>query len=353
MNSFAAILQKWRRSVYHMARWAIRVILLDIPSGFVAFVNDGLICKLINSPRFKEFQRVHADELHNHFYSIVMPNNLHFLLPCLRLIPDTVNVLLILNGVDAWEEKYLREHCPDYSIFRLTTFCHSSLSHGSVLNLLIDHNDSNFGILDNDLYLFNPTIFSRLQFEKDEVAIGALKRGWKVGPEIPATYFLFFNIDLVKKIRKKYRVGAQVYMRIPSRLRPQVTLILGYPNPDWDQVNFETLYMLLGLAHYDKLRFKFLEVAADDVFHIGQTAWRFGNKTPYLNYVGLRFIELLQDGALAEHYSSVYDRVSASQELVRELHQSPQTAAAIARVEKGIAKIKERNNQRAAECVPA
>jgi hypothetical protein len=327
--------------------------LLDIRLGLVAFVNDVLICKLLNIPRLKEFQRVHADELHNHFYIVVMPNTLHFLLPCLRLIPNTVNVLLILNGVDAWEEKYLRDHCPGYSIFRLTTFGHSTLPHGSVVNLLIDHNDSNFGILDHDLYLFNPTILSRLQFEADEVAIGALKRGRKVGPEIPATHFLFFNIDLVKKIRKKYRVGAEAYMRIPSRLRPQVRLILGYPDPpNWDRVEFETLYTLLALALYDKLRVKFLETTADDVFHIGQTSGHSEDKTPYFNYVGLRFIELLQDSALAEHYSSVYDHVSASQELVKALHRSPRTAASISRFEKGIAKIKGRNDLRAAECVP-
>ncbi|MFZ0932494.1 MAG: hypothetical protein WAN11_28100 [Syntrophobacteraceae bacterium] len=369
MNSFAATFQKLRRSVYQMARSGIRVILFDIPLLLVAFVNDGLICKLFNIPRFKEFQRVHADELHNHFYIIVMPNTLHFLVPCLRLIPNTVNVLLILNGVDAWEEEYLKVHCRDHSIFRLTTFCHSSLSHGSVVNLLIDHNDSNFGILDHDLYVFNPTIFSRLKFAGDEVAIGAIKWTW-TGPEIPRTHFLFFNIELVKKIRNKYRIGAQIYTSIPykdrigtqgytsipSRLKPLLASpVLCYINPiNWDDFTLDTLTMLFSLALYDKLSFKFLEATADDLFHIGETSFgtRFSGNKPYLNYIGLRFIELLQESTLAEHYSSLYDHVSASQQLLRELHRMPPTAAAISRFEKGIARIKKRIDLRVAECVP-
>jgi len=335
-----------------MGRSVIRVILLDIPlrlarrsySLLAALVNDSLICKLSNIPRFKEFQRVHADELHNHFYIIVMPNTLHFLFPCLRLIPNTVNVLLLLNGVDAWEEKYLKDHCRDHSIFRLTTFCHSSLSHGSVVNLLIDHNDSNFGILDHDLYLFNPTIFSRLKFEGDEFAIGAFKlTNKKAGLEFPTTHFLFLNIDLVKRIRNKHRIGAQAYTRIPSRLKPQLaSLNLGYHNFLKDYLNyFDTLNMLFALALHDKLSFKFLGATADDVFHIGGTSGGEPN-TSYQNYVGLRFIELLQESALAEHYSSLYDHVSASQELARELHRHPPMAASIARVEKTIAEIKKR-----------
>ena len=75
---------------------------------------------------------------------------------------------MILNGTAGWEENYLRKNFNGYPSFKLITFPHSSLSHGSVLNLLLGNNDSNFGIIDHDLFMFNPQIFDELDFKEDE-----------------------------------------------------------------------------------------------------------------------------------------------------------------------------------------
>jgi hypothetical protein len=347
MNSSATIFQKLRRFVYQrcsIAKSVFKTIWFLFPKRFAAFVNNGLIYKLFNIPRFKAFQRLHVDEMHNHFYIIVMPNTLHFLFPCLRLIPNTVNVLLILNGVDAWEEEYLKGHCRDHSIFRLTTFCHSSISHGLVVNLLIDNNDSNFGILDHDLYVFNPTIFSRLKFEGDEFAIGVKHTYHLKGSPFPVTNFLFFNIDLLKKIRNNYRIGAQEYNRIPLHLEPQLaSLRQSYPNHQayFDKC-FDTMDLLFALALYEKLSFKFLGVTLDDIYHIGETTYDYESHHPHISYIGLRFIELLHESTLTEHYSSLYDHDSASKKLISELHQNRYIASQIARFEKGFEKIEKR-----------
>ncbi len=133
-----------------------------------------------------------------------MPNILHFLKPSLKLIPKNVNIFLILNGTRSWEEKYLRGNYAYYPIFKLTTFPYSSLSHGSILNLLIESNQSNFGIMDHDLYIFNKEIFNKLIFNKDECVIGAFKlTNEKAALTFPTTQFMFFNVSLIKKIMDK------------------------------------------------------------------------------------------------------------------------------------------------------
>ena len=215
MNRLTAIIRilkgfisRKRRS----GRSLIQVLLLDLPLRLsmqlyltlASFVNESIITPILTIPRFQEFQRINAGKLHDHFYVIVMPRTLHFLIVCLKLIPKKVNVILLLNGIDSWEEAYVRRHCEEYPIFRLSTCPKSSLSHGSVLNLLIDRNDSNFGILDHDFFIFNPALFDNLRFEDTTFAIGAFKlRNSKAGLEFPTTHFLFFNIELVDERRLK------------------------------------------------------------------------------------------------------------------------------------------------------
>jgi len=68
------------------------------------------------------------------------------------------------------------------------------MSHGTVLNLLLRTNDSNFGIIDHDLFLFNPQIFDDLSFKKDECVIGAFKLiNTRAQLSFPTTHFMFFN----------------------------------------------------------------------------------------------------------------------------------------------------------------
>ncbi len=204
-----------------------------------------------------------------------MPNILHFLKPCLNLIPKNINLFLILNGTSSWEEKYLRENYAYYPIFKLITFPYSSLSHGTLLNLLIENNQSNFGIIDYDLYIFNKDIFNKLIFNKDECVIGAFKlMNKKSGLTFPTTHFMFFNVSLIKKIMVKYRIGAQIYTKIPSRLKNKLSTInLGYNNFLKNHfLYFDTFNMILAMAFYEKLSVKILKLNDKDLCHIGDTS---------------------------------------------------------------------------------
>jgi hypothetical protein len=259
------------------------VILFHLPlkllsksySKFVVLINELFMNKLFNISRFKNFQNLHRNRLNNHFYIIVMPNVLHFLKPCLKLIPKNKNIFLILNGTRSWEEKYLREYYAYYPIFKLITFPHSSLSHGTLLNLLIENNQSNFGIMDHDLYIFNKEIFNKLIFNKDECVIGAFKlMNKKSALTFPTTNFMFLNVSLIKKIMVKYKIGAQIYTKIPSRLKNKLSTInLGYNNFLKDYLYyFDTFNMILAMAFYEKLSVKILKLNDKDLCHIGGTS---------------------------------------------------------------------------------
>ena len=200
-------LRSWVRKEREKGVSLSRIVLLHLPRKLVsrwysrgaAWVNEFLINRAFNVSRFRDFQDLHRGDLGDHFYVVVMPNILHFLKPCLALVPKKIRVFLILNGTRGWEEEYIRDHYPEYPAFSLITFPCSSLSHGVVLNLLIRNNPSNFGIIDHDLYLFDKGVFDRLEFGKDECVIGLFEIvNRRSGLSFSTTHFMFLNVDLVR-----------------------------------------------------------------------------------------------------------------------------------------------------------
>jgi hypothetical protein len=247
-----------------------------------------------------------------------MPNILHFLKPCLKLIPKNVNIFLILNGTRSWEEKYLRENYAYYPIFKLITFPYSSFSHGILLNLLIENNQSNFGIMDHDLYIFNKEIFNKLTFNKDECVISAFKEtNKKAALTYPTTHFMFFNVSLIKKIMVKYGIGAQTYTIIPSRLKNKLSTInLGYNNWLKDySYRFDTFNMILAMAFYEKLSVKILKLNDKDLCHIGATSY--APDLLFLTYLNMKLLEMPQNSSIKQKYSFLYSKFTSSNDVFK------------------------------------
>ena len=90
-------------------------------------INNGILNRVSNHPRFTKFQKERSLQLGGHFYIIVVPNTLHLLNPCLKLLPDNLKIFLILNGVKKWEgkrfesEKTVREY-PAFPATPATSF---------------------------------------------------------------------------------------------------------------------------------------------------------------------------------------------------------------------------------------
>ena len=96
------------------------------------------------------------------FYVIVMPGTLHFLLPCLALLPDGLRVVLLGNGAAAWERRLVAQRYPAFRHCALATLPATSLAHGDVITLLLEVSTADFGLLDHDCYVFDPRIFAAL-----------------------------------------------------------------------------------------------------------------------------------------------------------------------------------------------
>jgi len=64
-----------------------------------------------------------------------MPGSLHIFKVFMLYAPDTVNFVMILNGIDQWEEDWLHSHYPRFPEITLKT----TLRHGHLLDLLIDN----------------------------------------------------------------------------------------------------------------------------------------------------------------------------------------------------------------------
>ena len=319
-------LQQWILLEKYRGKSLTRILFFSLPSRTVlklyaliaGFINNHFLANLFNSKRFQEFNNFHQEKLGNHFYVIVMPNILPYLVPCLNLIPEKINLFLILNGTDHWEDSFLREYHNNIPIFKLKLLPNSSLSHGRLLNLLLTHNQYNFGIIDHDLYIFNKDIFNQLQFKSDEFIIGIYKIiNTNSQLTFPTTHFLFFNITPIKNIMLNYKIGAQKYRIIPSRLKDKLaTLNLGYHNFLKEYLNyFDTLNLIMAMAFYEKLSAKIFELSHfKDIYHLGGTSH--GPDNLYRTYITLKFLEMSQNQLLREKYSSHFSSFDSSRDMV-------------------------------------
>ncbi|MEA1967473.1 MAG: nucleotidyltransferase family protein, partial [Thermodesulfobacteriota bacterium] len=241
-------------------------------SNSCILINKYIFNKYINKQRLERFHDSHDHIMDHHFYMIGMPGKIDFLEASLELIHNKINLFVILNGVKEGEKKQITKKFPDLPVFDLSTFYSSSIPHGEVINLLMQANEKPFGLIDHDLYIFNDQIFSQLDFNNDEFISGPFEiHNQKAELTFPATFFLYINTPIVKKIMNKYNIGAQIYTRIPSRLLPILNdMNLGYDNFLKGYLNyFDPFNLIFAMAFYEGYKAKILKKNEKDMIHLG------------------------------------------------------------------------------------
>ena len=300
------IFQKNRQQGDNFFWTLFRTLINSILILWAGLINKYILNKLSNYPRFSKFQRQHRHQLGNHFYIIVVPNKLHLLNPCLKLIPSHIRVFLIFNGIQKWEAEYIQENYPHHPAFKLSTHPGSCISHGAVLTLLLKGNHKNFGIIDHDLYIFNETVFEELDFEPNECVIGVFQiENQTAGLIFPTTHFMFFHTALIRAVMDKYRVDANIYRWIPLRIRPLLAqLNLGYHNRLKSYLLFfDTFNMIQALAFYEGFSVKFVDNVSG-LWHVGGVSYI--KNSAYLNYIQLKFLEMPINTEILPHYSKLF-----------------------------------------------
>ena len=124
------------------------------------------------------------------------------------------------------EADLLRARFPNLAQFRVATLPNSSVGHGAMINLLLRHNDRDFGLLDHDLYQFDESVLGQLRFA-DEVFLFCLLSDASADSKwvYPLTHFLYFKVAAFRRLMELYGVGAQSYRRVPEPARSRLAAL--------------------------------------------------------------------------------------------------------------------------------
>jgi hypothetical protein len=284
----------------------------------------------LDLPRFRRFQRSLSGSTGKRLFLIVMPGTLHFLLPCLHLLPAGLDVILLHNGCARWERDLLRAVNPGVRTFRLTTLPSSSIAHGDVLTLLLQAGDRDFGIIDHDMYLFDASVFKRLDFANGQCVLGLFgATSQATGLVYPLTHFLFFRISVWRALIERHQVTARLYRRAPARLRDRLAALglgEGVFLKDYHDF-FDTLHLLLALAYSEGLGVGFVALTnPQDAVHVGGTSSGLQQtKALGMVYANARFLELGLNAALRKPYRRLMGRFHSSAEIRPKLPRTPET----------------------------
>ena len=140
--------------------------------GLLQTIRADLIFGLKN-PKSVVFKRKFLQHIKNQvqdtprdtFFIIAIPGSLHIVELCLRFVPENVPVIIIANGLTAWEYNWAKEHLGTKQIIQIP----SMLSHGDVINALVKSVEFPFGILDYDCFFSTPISFTKLPTSKKTI----------------------------------------------------------------------------------------------------------------------------------------------------------------------------------------
>lgn len=290
-------------------------------------VNDKLLSPTLNQRRFKRFHQDNPPDASGHYYVIVMPNTLHYLIPCLQLIPTEISLFLVFNGAQAWERAKLKALFKNRPCVKLVTLPFSSVNHGPVINLFLHQNHSNFGIIDHDLYIFDEQLLRQRDFTNKQSMRAVFKGVNQIsGLTYPHTFFLYFNTQVLKQIMQKYEVDARIYYQVDA-LTSQTLEKVGLGGGAYikEYINyFDTLHVILGLSYAQKLEVDYVNTR--DVFHLGGTSMGSQYSKDLLHkYMSMRFLEYLNDHELKQHYLPFLAPFSNAEQIWQKLEKNSET----------------------------
>jgi hypothetical protein len=270
-----------------------------------AFLNTSAV-----TARCAAFQQRLPQDGRPRLYVIVMPQTLHFLDPCLRLLEPAAQLVLLANGARRWERAWLAQRFPEMPLLVLPTLPASSAPHGAAISLLLRTEGGSFGIVDHDAYVFDAGLLQRLLPVGRDSMTGCFRaRSEQTGIDYPLTHLLFLNAPVLRGLMQRWRIDARLYGQAPASVaEPFDRLGLGprsYLKPY--QHFFDTLHVLLIAAQAEGWTPRFEPNDADArVWHAGGTSiGSHHTKHLFALYLHLRFLELVNDETLSRRYAFI------------------------------------------------
>jgi len=280
----------------------------------------------------RRFHYTHDDfrklvNLTDPFFIVLIPGSIHIFEICAKCIPPSVNIVLVLNGLDQWEQSYLRTkfNYPTILIKEMT-------KHGKILDLLFDNYRKPFGIIDYDCFVFDISLFDRIINTSNHSLMNAvfLYHDDVTNLDIPRTFFLFLNTTLINEIRKGYHVSADTYhyYELPQKAKKQISRLgINEQTKLMNNLsNLDTLHAILSLGFSAGLDVNFIErfdhelVNFNEIVHIGGISNPNEIHSMYSLRGSLFWRKALQahpSGELRQHYHKLFGE-KTSEELIRE-----------------------------------
>jgi hypothetical protein len=313
---------------------------LDVPRIAVARMHRALGRRVDAAPPLAAISRARLSRFHRDlppangvpFYVIVMPGTLHFLVPCLRLLPAHVTVHLVANGATAWELAHLARTFPAYRQVALATLPGSSLAHGDVITMLIECGPPAFGLLDHDCYVFDPSCFAHAAPMPRQCMVAWFGGfGAKANLTYPLTFFLLLNGAVLRDIMARHHVDARLYRRVPPRVRGTLANVgLAHVTALKDHHDFyDTLHLLTALALAGGYDVDYADTMPGAIVHLGGTSSFVANTRTLLDtYMHLRFLDLADDD-VRTHYAARFRPFASSADVRARIPMTPAAFASI------------------------
>lgn len=135
-------------------------------------------------------------------YMFVTPNLLHWAITALRFVPVDVNLVLIGSGLADEEAEWLARH-GGRPFLRLS----DRIDLDTIWDLLFDINRRNFGWLDPDCFIMNPSLFTEMRRVAAGDIVNCMWTHAACGPtkrpfHVLESYFLFFNVEAIDALRR-------------------------------------------------------------------------------------------------------------------------------------------------------
>lgn len=217
---------------------------------------------------------------------------------------------------------------PELPLLQLRTLPGSSLSHGDMITLLLRENRAPFGILDHDLYVFDQSIYDRLAFQPDEIALTLFwDKGRLSGRPYAHTFFLYFQTQLLNDLMDRFQIDARIVRRAPEALEKrlyEIGLFEGrFPKDYLDY--FDTLQLLFAAAETEGYSWRPVErVSSQDAVHVGGTSFSaYGAKDMAQLYIHLSFLEI-SCAQIQRHYAPLVAPYQSAAELLEQLSDAKQ-----------------------------
>ena len=216
------------------------------------------------------------DNLDAPYIIVAVPGCLCELELCLRHIPEQQNLLIVDNGLPAWEKSWFNDKHQEIPVLELGN---KMIDHARVLDMILDNFGKPFGILDYDCFVFEPSLFDELPKIESDVMMNVLfcQKDNQLEIKTPATFIAFLNTDLINQIKQRFDVNSQskYFFEISKEVKNQLKLIGVDEEHQLEQYKsyFDTLQLwnALGLSLGYEVNFiKELNTReADGIFHVG------------------------------------------------------------------------------------